>query len=353
MLRASLKTLANIRSLREVLPSIVAVLTQHNRTLSDIEWSDKSWTHNVFRVYEMIFGRRFGIKKEMSSGLDAEGNQFYICHSWESCFALTETYIREFLASWRFVPVRIWIPIMRTPEGIPFLASPYVFAVALDTATDGGAQAASPKTFSHTVTGTNPIIVIGSQTTPSAATAASYNSVAASLAVTTTDSGSYIAGLWYKLACATGSNTVSISSAANNLTGGATSYSGVLGAPDATVNYTGTSGMSNPGTIAITSVADNCWAVCAHNGISASIPVASTGTTQRYQVSGGTLFGDSGSAKTPAGTISMSATYSDYPVAGRYALGCAMTISPTAIAASSIPNKIIGVFQAVKRASYY
>lgn len=297
-----------------------------------IEWSDKSWTHNVFRFYELLFWRRFGIRAEMSSGLNAEGKQFYVCYSWESAIALTETYIREFLSSWRLAPVRISIPVMKTPEGFPFFASPYVFAIAYDNSTLGGSIAASPKTFSHTCTGSDLILVVTSQSNPASVTAVSYNSASLTQQVQSTDTGAYLIGLWTKTSPSTGSNTVSLT-AANNLTGGATSYSGAPGGVDnVAAVYNGTPGESNPVTISVTSIADNCWGVCAHVGVSATIAVASTGTTQRGggNLSGGTLFGDSNSAKTPAGSISMAVTYSDFPFAGRYGVAVAITISPTA-----------------------
>lgn len=227
----------------------------------EIQWSGSSWTHNVFRCYELIFGRKFGIRPEMSARY-SEGVITYTCHSWESAFALTEQYVRLFFKGIVFAPKRVWIPLLQTPQGFTFPSSPFLFAIAFDTSVIGGAGSA---TWSHTCTGSNIGLFIGMVTTSGLASAATYNSVSASL----TDSIASTNGctgqtLFFLANASTGSNTVSVTVGAGVFQGYSCSYSGVSAIDSHAANTVGTNQSSWPSSTTV--VAANCWLIAMGSG---------------------------------------------------------------------------------------
>jgi hypothetical protein len=101
---------------------------------------------------------------------------------------------------------------------------------------------------------------------------------------------------------------------------------------------TGASGQSSPFTSTLVTIVNNDWTIACVSAISAASPVASTGTTQR-QSSGGNLLGDSNAAITPAGSTSMSVSFSDFPHVGRYAYDVMAAFCP----ASGCPSPATSV----------
>jgi hypothetical protein len=84
------------------LPKLMAMLTRHPRYIPDIKWSGGSLvTHDIFRFYEVVFGRRFGIRAEskLETGFDREGKYFIkrSFYTTEALLAHTETLIRAYL----------------------------------------------------------------------------------------------------------------------------------------------------------------------------------------------------------------------------------------------------------------
>lgn len=238
--------------MRRVLPEILAWLTGHGRYLPDIKWSANSWTHNFFRVYELIFWRRIGIKAEMSC-MVGPGSVTYQAHSFEASCALFEQGVRELFN--RRLPLRVWIPMVVTTEGLPKPASPYLFAIALDTSlinTDPGT-----KNMSYTCTGSDRVMVLfckdGYQGT------FTYNSISLSTVAAYSTKDTCV---FYLLAPSTGSNTIAMTTGNPGFPGGwryiATSYTGVKqsGFPDSSAAATAT---ANPTTLNTTVVAPNCW----------------------------------------------------------------------------------------------
>lgn len=244
-----------------ILAKILALLTLHDRYFPEIEWSENSWTHNAFRTYEMLFGRRVGIRPEMTVQAVSDENGLhvtYACHSWEAVFALTETYIRETLASLKFQPIRIYIPVLMTPQGFPMIASPYIFAIAHDVSANSGAQSnSSPWTYSHTCTGANLTFTAnfrwwsngGTQSVSSIV----YNSVALTL-IATQDNESptnYKSSAYYLANPSTGANTFTLTFSAGTYgIVGTTSFSGTntasaIGASTVAHNFTPVNSFSN------------------------------------------------------------------------------------------------------------
>lgn len=110
-----------------ILAKILCEITRHPRYKVDYEWSD-SLVDNCFILFYRIFWRRDGVKLEMAVGRNMDGSEFRTYYTWRTYLISREHYVKEFFRE--LLSVRVWIPILRTPQGIPFLASPYVFAIA-------------------------------------------------------------------------------------------------------------------------------------------------------------------------------------------------------------------------------
>lgn len=183
-------------------------------------------------------------------------------------------------------------------------------AIAYDAT--AGANTGAPATsytYAHTCTGSDRILFVGAMIAigTDTITGVTYNGTATTLIASqkmSTASG-YYAKLYYLVAPSTGANNVVISSSSSGfIFGKSASYTGAsqTGQPDGSTTGT-TAGTSY--TTTLSSTADNCWAVLYDAGDRQ--PVASTGSTQRSAGSNDGIF-DSNSAKTPAGSISMTLT---------------------------------------------
>lgn len=226
-----------------ILAKLLAIITRQSRYFPDFNWN-KLWTYNAFRVYEAIFGRRYGVRIETSVACDSEGNTLIKCYSLESVVVHTEVAIRNFFKG--LVPSRIYVPAFTTPQGI-FIPQPYLLAIAYDAASNRAGSTTSPITWTHTVTGSNPYLYLSSENQVGSGgsqdvTAASYNSVDMTPEVGHVDFSTGQNG-WLQffdlVNPATGANTVSVSfSSANPHDGMSTSFSGAAqsGQPD---NFSG------------------------------------------------------------------------------------------------------------------
>lgn len=302
--------------MRLFLPTLLATLTGHSRQIvipgKDFEWSRQSWTHNLFRVYELVFGRREGIRAETSSWITGS-TTYYAAHSFEGACALTETYIRGLLASWKPAPLRIFIPILQTTAGFPIPTSPYLFAIALDAVTQSFGQAAgTTATLAHTATGSNLLATCQVDTNNhvgSGITSVVYNGTGMTGTGDVANDGSanLVSVYLYWLASpSTGAQTITVTGAVSydGYSMACTSYSGAAqtGIPDAhskTQNTVATTSC----TLTVTTVADNSWLVGAFR-TEVGGATFGTGTTSRYNNGDGGL-ADSGVPKTPAGSYSL------------------------------------------------
>lgn len=246
----------------------------------DFEWSDKSWTHNAFRVYELIFWRRYGIRAE-SKGYFTEGGVRYgkfkqYAISWEATVALFETAVRQML-TFRLPQISLeYVPLiqLQTPQGIVIqqLWVPYRFAIALDTSRSTGEETSDPTTYAYTCTGSNLVLILAgsmqrlTSTGWPAASAITYNSVAMDAQIAQGGMNIYTnrwMATYYLINPSTGSNTMSINwvNTIQNAFPLTASYSGVkqTGFPDSSSGFvtdSGTAGSFSPTT---TVSASNCW----------------------------------------------------------------------------------------------
>lgn len=182
-------------------------------------------------------------------------------------------------------------------------------AIAYDATSNG--SGGSSYSFSHTCTGSNRILIVTTSTGASSGTSTvTYNGV--SLTQQASRNGGYHQ-IWVLIAPATGTNTIQITTAGANGQAVATSYTGVAqtGNPEATNGANSGSAVTTINS-SVTTLTDNAWVIasCSYDSFPNS-QNAGTGSTQRAvrsaSLSGGQSIGlyDNGSAKTPAGSVSM------------------------------------------------
>lgn len=316
-------------NIRYPLTKLLATITHKSRYLPDIKWSDKSWTHNVFRVFEFFFGRKFGIRLEMSSYCYMEDGVEYVshvAHTFEASCALFETWVRERMPK----PFRIYIPKLVTPDGITIPASPFLFAIAYD-ASGSNTFGASPRTWTHTCTGSDGKLFITpnstSNQTPSSVT---YNSASATQVSTIqVVANAYDMTMFYKDSPSTGANTVSVT-CGSSVGGGSFSYTGCATGIDSSAKGLDAGTTLITGTTTV--VAANCWLIM--TGTSGGTnPTSGTGTTVRLQWQGGTATGDSnGTVSTGSQSLVFNTTHltneGGYVIASFAPAGAAPSIIP-------------------------
>ncbi len=168
----------------------------------------------------------------------------------------------------------------------------------------------STLTYSHTCTGLNRILFVGTLgATTDLVTGITYNGIEMTLigkVQTPSDRWQY---LYYLINPATGANNIVISSSgADALVSCSTSYTGAeqFGQPDASTTNTASSATSITGTI--TTLVDNCWTVAwLHND--QGVFTSGAGTTIRNHDNSRAI-ADSNGPITPAGSTSLSGTWS-------------------------------------------
>lgn len=186
-------------------------------------------------------------------------------------------------------------------------------AIAVD-ATSSTSASGSPITLSHTCTGSNLLLIVGTRSDDESTnpiTGVTYNGVAMTQLPTHSpkayDSGSGRLTLWYLFAPATGANTISIatSPATSGMQVYAASYTGVAqsGFPDASTSNFNSSAASGSNTTTITTVAANAWALVMHANDNGAGSTAGSGATIRVKTGAGGLYDSNGALA--AGSHSM------------------------------------------------
>lgn len=184
-------------------------------------------------------------------------------------------------------------------------------AIAFDAQANSAYSPATSVTWSHTISGSNKLIVAGAYLGTSASASATYNGVAMTqigtgLAMVGGASGQYLR-MFYLINPAAGANNCVISSAAD-IYGMSVSYTGAKqsGQPDSTNQSASASTTSH--TVNTTTVDDNSWLVAVCYGQTATV---GAGTTARSAAVAGVIFmADSNGAKSPAGSYGLNFTQS-------------------------------------------
>lgn len=185
-------------------------------------------------------------------------------------------------------------------------------AITYDTSANGIAPGATSLTYSHTVTGSNPILFVGvfTATTADTVTGVTYNGVAMTR-INTRANATSRAYLYVLPGCATGANNIVVTvSGAITIQGISLSYTGAsqTGQPDSNATNQVTSNSTL--TTSTTVVASNCWLVSFMSLEVAGGAAAGTGTTLRASQAANSSMGDSNGT---VGTGSQSMQWNSNP----------------------------------------
>lgn len=223
---------------KTLIPKLWARVTKTHRQKVEIIWSDKSWVHNIFRFYELVCWRKFGVRPEASTRTwhDDKGKMHVIreFYTIEALLAYCETLVREYLSiksikrvirffdwrDWGFEVEYITAPRLQATNGMQFDFNPklpiFSLAVAFDASSSKGGTSATTETVNHVCTGTHLVLwsMGGSETnTISSNTGVTYNGVA--FANYTQDqrpngdgSNADWGSIWYLVNPATGTNSL-------------------------------------------------------------------------------------------------------------------------------------------------
>ena len=297
----------------------------------DFRWSDRSWTHNIFRLYEVIFGRAYGengtgdtIRAEMSAWKDKDGQVYQVAHSFEAGCALAETYIRDYLASWKFVPFKVYVPVLQTPQGFPVFTSPYLFAIAFVTSAGTGNNNTP---LALTVSGSNTflhVFTIGDNT--DTLSGISYNSIAMTFINKIQNNSDRWTYSYGQVAPTTGTNNITVSGTSFNECG-AMQYSGCAqtGQPDSSgTNVTASSGATF--SVATTVVASNCWT---SNGIYGGVWTSELSGSTGRSITGHRLRDSNGTVGTGSQSLGFNCN------AGNLICGITISIAPAVAVADT------------------
>lgn len=344
--------------MKNPIPYIIAAVTKHPRQLfrwSEIQWSSKSWTHNAFRVFEFICGRKYGVRPELLTiyNRDEKGDVIvhYFFHTWEAAIAHFESTLRgawKTLAARRILPYRLYIPVLATPQGVMLPASPYLFAIAYDTSVLGdsnghlGGGNPATLTYSHTVTGSQPTILAGIASqwgnSPSRFQSGTYAG-ASMTQLGVSNSGSWDGTVYYKINPSTGANNVALTvddSGFQPIMSASISYTGTN--QSALDNNTTSTGGSTTFAISITVNTANSWVMAFVGNSQNSALGVGSGTTSRQagmNNNGNTcasILGDSNGALA-AGSQTLNFTSPSSSAFG----GVIVSIAPVAVATTNTP----------------
>ena len=313
-----------VNFIRRIPPTIVALLTGADRYFPNIEWASDNWTHNAICLFELIFGARMGIHGPQTTSWTEVKNGVVvgrgkIAHSFAGMFIVLESYIRAYLKSWKFVPFKVYVPVMQTAGGFPVPMSPWLFAIAVDTTTqDYGGSTGTVVNVAHTAGGSERFAWAGffyQNATTTTVTAMTYDSVSMVATAETPQSipangNNSKAVFLYGLTAPTTTTNADVSVtwadslSASYLT--VTTYTGAQASSTADAS-TSNSGTAAGSTLTLTTVADNAWIYgfwrCEIGG-----GVAGANTTMRYNNTDGGS-GDTNAAQSPAGSYSVAYTF--------------------------------------------
>lgn len=303
----------------------------------EIEWSRRSVVHNLFRMFEYVFGRKRGIRIENRTVQAGEciQREFYTLEAllafWESevySLLLKPKGVWDKLSSVEIIELQ---PI--TANGVKFNPVGYRFAIAEDgTTTEKADDVSSPDTTTtHTTSGSDRGLLFstnwGFSSDGGDATAITYNSDSLTKEVSRADYNRRGAH-WSLIAPDTGSNTAQVtwSGTASDKVWVFVTMTGVdqTDMVEATNSARATYPTTTPG-ISVTTLTDDAWAIgqfiCRENN---TITI-DTGTELWYIAGGATGVGCAGGYSTgSAGSITV-----DWTTGGtEYGTMCISAVKP-------------------------
>lgn len=283
-------------------------ITRHPREFITPVWSKKSWVHNIFRVYEYWFGRKYGIRFEASY---QEG--IHIFGTWEALIAHVEGMIRAFFA--RTLPA---FEVVRLPEfafaGMP-TSLPFRFAIAYGNAVDYDTSTSTTQTVTNfSVSGTNRIMFGLSVNAGVNLTGATYAASAFSVGKDVPLASNHWVGI-YLVAPAVGTANAVATSAAP--AGFGISY--YTGASQTGIDQTDGATSASQGstwTATVNTATSNEWLVAFYQGSNGS-PSAGTNATGRLLANSGaglpSAFDSNGSITTGGFSMTINTSNSGQP----------------------------------------
>lgn len=308
---------------------LTAKLTRTDRYRPEVTWS-RSWVYNIFRAFELVFGREYGVRREALASFDGS-KVIYQFFTIESLLCHLEGEIRAWFRLPKFEKVEVWVPAFATANQtrrLPMKKVPYLFAIARDTSGNFNTSGASPFTIAtYTVTGTNPFLIVGIQDGTNSTDDLTALSYAGSAMTQLQKNGSTrFKYTYYKNGPSTGSNSLSATFINGPISwqGVIASYSGVSQTGlDATNLTTDASCASN--THGVTPVATGCWAVTVETNPDGN-PAAGSGANQVVSAQQAGVF-DSNGTITAGANYNMTITVSGGTRLGMWSM---FTIAPPA-----------------------
>lgn len=338
--------------IRSILPIILATITGVPRYFPNNEWSYNNFFFNLFRTYEQIFGRRYGIKREASSSVELdEYGKYKVMRSFytlESFLVHTEATFRSVFFSGEtvLVPRLAIASLALTILGIEFhlsgqsLVAPFMIGViASDNNSEGSdTSSGATLTLAHTSAGSNRIMVMhgNNQLLSSTLSSVTYNGSGATLVFSITQSGAArLSYIHYLVAPTTGTNNIvwTWGASATNLRGGCVvTYSGAsqTGQPDASGKTEQASNITINTNITV--VASGCWVInglLGYNQTTGIIVPSGSNTGEICGITDSVFIGDSG------GTVATGSINSGWSSAGALQAQVVLSISPAAGSADS------------------
>lgn len=357
---------------------LLQFITWKQRYPVKIDWFAGGIFHFLFRIPEFLFGRKFGIRPEMSSRIytDKNGKEVveYSMYSWEAVFCHSEgmfyIYAREKIAEikskikqWEFKVGRLVPQFFDTFNPMPQFSvvgygtipkrgeypKGYLFAIAVDASSKVAVGANNQaRSWSHTTTGSNTIMfndlgaTFSSSNPGITSVTGTYNSVSLTTIYTATNTGSYAGdGFMYLIAPTTGTNTVYntmvIGGGDWQLTCAVVTYSGAKQTSPIDSSAKQDSYNTQTVTATTTVVGSNCWLVgLLSNGNQSPLSYGGVTTARQTQIQYGTLVDSNGTVGT--GTQTLSATY--YNSAGSDWIVASFLPAP----ASAVNSGFLGFF---------
>lgn len=267
----------NIHRSRIFFGRLVATLLRGDRYFPEKKWSKGSHVYNFFRLYEQIFGRRVGIRREADASSFPDENGKWVVKR--------RFYTLEARFCWYEAVVREWAKRLVTGFAVNrfvYIHQPSFGAIARDAFTNAFN---SGGTLSFTVTGTTPALFLGTLGDSGAdnQTGTTYNSVSMGKTDAYTTVGRAGVG-WYLSGTGDGSAHNIVTSGGAYCEQYAQSFSGCSNTgttPDS--HNVGSAVAGTSVTATTTVVASNCWlAAYAKSPGTATTYTAGSGTSQRY-----------------------------------------------------------------------
>lgn len=239
-------------------------ITQTHRSCVEIEWSKESLSHNIFRVFELLAGRKYGIRCEVSFSAD-ENFQFVEYHTFEAMCGFFEQRIRQFLKGITPKIVKVYIPVFAY-AGVPKSTQKpaYLFAIAFDATNADSDPGNGTASASFTVSGSERGMVAYGANGPGAINTAEWNSTESLTEEIRTFNNPY-GYMWWLIAPSTGAHALTMTGNGTKAIAGA-SYTGLnqTAFVDATNTATQSSDPNTGDTLSLTVVASDCWIVAGH-----------------------------------------------------------------------------------------